>query len=124
MMLIVHKPRLGQGPADPNRCCISVSDGSYFRHQCQRKIHIQTNFEGKVRGFCKQHDPARVKARRDAAIQKEKEESKRISLELIRKQRWSRANISARRTLEVIANGAENAQELANKALSLYPAKD
>ena len=55
----------------PGGCSVIPPGDGWYRHYCSRKSVVERD----RRGYCKQHDPVAVKARRDAVDQKWQKES-------------------------------------------------
>lgn len=125
MSLFVWTPRALQGRPDPNRCCVSVSSkgGRFFSHQCGRKITVRRVFEGKDRGFCKQHDPEVVKARWNEREARWKRESDAREAAYQYADEMREAQARAVRALEQIRDGHNDPRELARETLSSFPTK-
>jgi len=93
-------------PADPSRCCERA--GGYGRgeipHQCSKKRGY-----GPEKAYCKQHDPASVKARRDAEAARYEKHMAGRRLE------WAGPRLFA--ALCKIADGDNNPRETAAEAI-------
>ena len=96
---------------DFERCCAVVRDPEIWtlHHQCARKRGY-----GPGEAYCKQHDPAAEKARRDAAAEKNRAD-------------WNRARYSIHgrafyAALKAIADGHNDARGLAQEVIAKFHA--
>ena len=98
--------RAGRKP-DFTRCCESVSADSWHFRQCSRKRGY-----GPDGAYCKQHDPAAVKAKREEQTRKYNADYNKRRME------WkSRTFFDA---LELIANGHNDARGLAQAVIEEF----
>jgi hypothetical protein len=114
----IYVPRPGYGGINVDRCRASVWD-NWHSHQCARKAVIHRDVDGKPHGFCKQHDPEAVAAKRKA------EDERRVVESAARTARWEldarrhKALPKALATLQAIAAGHNDARAHAAEALAL-----
>lgn len=123
-MTFVWTNRYGRSP-DMKNCRASVhspGDG-WHPHQCTRKATIFRCVEGHKGeiGFCRQHDPDAVKARRDASYAAYQAEWAAKNAEHERQKQIGAANDAAKTALERIAAGHNDPRSLAAEVLALYP---
>lgn len=96
---------------DPARCCVEVTaTTSWVSHQCSRRRGY-----GPEEAYCKQHDPAAVKARDDAAKAKYKAQVEK------EKPKWFARDFLA--ALREIAAGHNNPRDLAQSIIDKYEGK-
>ena len=94
---------------DFSRCCVSVWDGDgWYSHQCRRKARYDRDDEGRPT-HCKQHSDEATAQRR--AAQKAKFDADMAKI----RERGRAAKYKA--ALEKIANGANDARQVARSAL-------
>ncbi len=115
--MFIYKPRSGE--LVKGHCHASVHDRdlrSFITYQCQRKATISRMFDGELHWFCGQHDPEKVKARREASRARYDADMKRRMLPYEKAEHYERA-------LKRIANlehGNLDAVRLAKKALAKF----
>ncbi len=124
MTFIWTPDRLRGGTVDAACCRAAVQLDTRWPnfHQCSRKATVTRPFEGQEYGFCKQHDPVALEAKRLARDQAWKakwgERERRLDLEAATK----KALAACRSAIEKIAAGHNDPRQLAIETLALFPA--
>lgn len=98
--------------------------GAFHGYQCPRKAVVfrcVEHHEGEI-GFCRQHDPEAVRARRKAQEDRWNAEWEERKAQAERERRQREAQTAAKTALEQIAAGHNDPRTLAAEVLELFPA--
>lgn len=109
-----YTPRSPYGSLRAGYCCASVADGgrSVDFHQCSRKVVIEYG----VLGYCRQHDPAAIRAKKE-------EDERRMAKEAAarrRRERIAAFRVQAGNLVVAIANGHNDPVTLARDLFDAY----
>lgn len=125
-MVFIWTPRFGGGGPDLKRCRASVHERGMgvFNHQCNKAATVFREVDGKPNiGFCKQHDPVAVEARRKKRMERWDRESagRQAAADERRQQDLAFPDFLA--ALRAIAKGAKDPAAVARHMLKRHNVK-
>lgn len=114
-----HRSHFSNRPHDPERCCASVHDSgrSVTFHQCCRRPVIHYG----ALGYCRQHDPAKVVADREARDRAMRERWAKQDAQIMHNNAMVKFRNKALAAIRQIAAGHNDPRALAQSVLALEP---